>query len=441
MSRSATLSTLPHAPSAVTHHHPLLLRCAVCSVTVATRLLSFYHLPLSAFPRVEYLKRKHEVWWMCRMGKSDEFADVLVANDLKLQRKLIQQLAKHRYPGDLDRLHRRITQFRLHNDDDVRSTLASLASSPPPPPPPTEEADDDSTPYFSMPLDEIVWVGGDEGLDAAEAALRGLEEGAVVGLDCEFIPESLHMLGLTASHTQLLQVACATQTFLFDLQCLTREGEVCRRMVDILVGWLTFDGVKVGIGFAEDLRKLRADFPHLACFQVTVGRYADLTPLLKDPAPGEGPGSKDGELEEKKEGRGEKGRRWRVKAKAGTSPSPPPSAEDAEDDKAGDSLGLPEEDAASPSPSPPAATISAAGAAGSGGGFVPFAPKVGGLAKLCRTFVGKRLDKSCQIGLWSRRPLTAEQRMYAACDAYVQLLIYAEATKRGKSLREVDLEG
>ena len=72
---------------------------------------------------------------------------------------------------------------------------------------------------------------------------------------------------------------------------------------------------------------------------------------------------------------------------------------------------------------------------------MPFAPKQGGLAKLCRDFVGLRLDKTCQISLWSRRPLSPAQTMYAACDAYVQLLIYAEAIKRGRRLREDDLEG
>lgn len=53
----------------------------------------------------------------------------------------------------------------------------------------------------------------------------------------------------------------------------------------------------------------------------------------------------------------------------------------------------------------------------------PFKKKEGGLAKLTRMFTGKKLDKTCQISLWSRRPLRPQQIKYAACDAYVQLLI------------------
>ena len=321
----------PPVPPPCTHSLPAV-SCCVVSVTVATRLLLFYHLPLSDFPRVDYLKRKHEVWWICRMGKSDEFADVLVGNDRQLQRKVLHQLSRNRYPGDLDRFKRRIAQWRLEGDEDVRATLSALATSPPPAP--VEEVSEDPTPYFSMPLSNIVMVNDAETLTRAHEVLSNVGDG-VLGFDCEFIPQALHQLGLTATHTQLLQVACASHTYLFDLQCLSppTKEEVTQQMVEVLMAVMGSEGVKVGIGFPEDWRKLKKDFPHLACFQVSVNRYSDLTPLLKE----EGGGGAQGEADGKK--RKDRQKRWKAKSKPSPSaPSPSPSAADATEAKVADSL-------------------------------------------------------------------------------------------------------
>ena len=420
------------------------------NLTAATRLLSFYHLPLSAFPRVSYLKRKHEVWWSCRMGKSDEFGDLLVGSDVKLQRKLIQQLSRHRYAGDLDRMHRRIRQWHLHADEDVRAILSTLSTSPPQPPSAAEDAQGDiDVPYYTVPLSSIVFVHDLPTLALASTTLAQCE--GALGLDCEYIPEAFHQLGLAASHTQLLQVSCESHSFLFDLQCLSlpTDEALIARMVDVLMAVMSREGVKVGIGFAEDLRKLRKDFAHLACFQVTVSQYADLTPLLKEErtATPTQPVEPETKKKEKKWKEKQKQRQWKAKVTSNPSHSQPqPSSpfslgEDSvdSDSKAPDTLSLPEEPP-SPSPSPPLPTADST-AALAPSTFVPFAPKVGGLAKLCRQYVGLRLDKACQISQWARRPLTPQQTMYAACDAHVQLLIYAEAVRRGRSLKEVDLEG
>ena len=47
-----------------------------------------------------------------------------------------------------------------------------------------------------------------------------------------------------------------------------------------------------------------------------------------------------------------------------------------------------------------------------------------GLSRCCEFYLGKPLDKSEQCSLWSRRPLSDEQRAYAALDAHVCALIY-----------------
>jgi len=49
-----------------------------------------------------------------------------------------------------------------------------------------------------------------------------------------------------------------------------------------------------------------------------------------------------------------------------------------------------------------------------------------GLSRCCLSYLGKLLDKSEQCSLWTRRPLSAEQRAYAAMDAHVCALIYVK---------------
>ena len=49
-----------------------------------------------------------------------------------------------------------------------------------------------------------------------------------------------------------------------------------------------------------------------------------------------------------------------------------------------------------------------------------------GLARCCEHYLGKPLDKSEQCSLWTRRPLSPEQRVYAAMDAHVCALIYVQ---------------
>lgn len=54
---------------------------------------------------------------------------------------------------------------------------------------------------------------------------------------------------------------------------------------------------------------------------------------------------------------------------------------------------------------------------------------VGGLTGVATTFLGVKLNKRQQLSNWEKRPLTEEQAIYAACDAYCLLDIYYTLTR------------
>ena len=60
-----------------------------------------------------------------------------------------------------------------------------------------------------------------------------------------------------------------------------------------------------------------------------------------------------------------------------------------------------------------------------------------GLARLCELKFHAFLDKSCQLSNWNRRPLSLEQRAYAALDAYILLPLYYKLKEEYKSLHNL----
>ena len=430
------------------------------NVTVATRLLTHYHLRLTDFPRVEHLKRRHELWWMTRMGKSEEFAELIVGDDVRLQRRLIQHLSRDRYAGDRERMHRWIQRWQLQDDEAVQRVVAAMPPAASQPPQPQDEKAE-QLPLFTMPHSDIVFVSSLAAIHAASAALLPASRHDVLGFDCEFIPEAYLQLGLAPSHCQLLQVATRSQAFLFDLLLLSPPSPPAtgQALSELLVALLSCDAVKLGMGFREDVRKLRRDFPHLACFQLTIPRYADLLPLLRDKASELQPGKETPGNAKERKARSKQAQRakvWKAKQQPeqaeqqvqqhsnGDHRQQPSHSGDSELKDAADmtqadaDVDAAEEEADNvASQSAPSLTSTA----GSSPSFTPYVPKDGGLAKLCRQFLGRRLDKSCQISHWARRPLTEQQTQYAACDAFVQLLIVAEAASRGITLSTTDIEG
>ena len=51
-----------------------------------------------------------------------------------------------------------------------------------------------------------------------------------------------------------------------------------------------------------------------------------------------------------------------------------------------------------------------------------------GLSKVCEQFMGKKLDKSEQCSAWSTRPLSVEQRIYGALDAYICAAVFEKVS-------------
>lgn len=59
-----------------------------------------------------------------------------------------------------------------------------------------------------------------------------------------------------------------------------------------------------------------------------------------------------------------------------------------------------------------------------------------GLSRACEFFLGKPLDKAEQCSCWTARPLTHEQRVYAALDAWACAAIYAKVIPLQKRVHE-----
>ncbi len=57
--------------------------------------------------------------------------------------------------------------------------------------------------------------------------------------------------------------------------------------------------------------------------------------------------------------------------------------------------------------------------------FRPYSTESKGLGGLVEAIFGLPLDKRDQMSDWDRRPLTKEQMLYAALDAYVLLEVFA----------------
>jgi hypothetical protein len=344
---------------------------------LAAKLIHKFGLRLRDFPRVRYLKVKEIIWWCCRVGKGGEFGQMLAGEDDGLQRKLLREMSRSRATND----HLTACSFlelptwRHHLEDpeyaafytrqkqlyinqaqspqsaaqrvasDLTAAVAlhdvALASGEassnlllPALAPSSSSAVVDLPQLFLQPR-AIVMVDSLETLEEAKQHLLS-EECRTIGLDLEHLPENFAGLEVQPVLCQLLQVACSTKVFLFDLQLLVSPNAleahaaaasaavapvgstasaaaplsaastvdrifpslpplpaIGRRPAaasaafvsgvnDLLCALLMDEDItKLGIGFASDLRKLRMDFPNMLCFQLTLHNYADLTMLLR----------------------------------------------------------------------------------------------------------------------------------------------------------------
>ena len=480
---------------------------------LAAKLALKFGFPLSQFPRIVYLKKKELVWWLARIGKAGDFGEMLAGDDKGLQRKLLRELSRSRNLNDrllacsfLDKwphhlkereyqqlyeqqkqlclqqpppltIEQRIEQniqtaLQLHNEAAPADSAAAASLLLPPLPAAADSADSAELPLLLLHPRSIVMVDSLESLADARAHLLA-PTCSSIGLDLEHLPENFEGLKLKPALCQLLQIACHTKTFLFDLQVLNQpsqedgaaaavpsaavdgtaasvasstssspfpslrstslppapfNADLVSDISDLLVSlFVNSDVLKVGIGFAQDMRKLRLDFGHLVCFQITLQSYVELTPLLRLI---EDPDAETRERARKQQAADARRRAAAKKQKIGGSDKPAPTAAGGLSSLFGGS----DDSSVGVHSTPAVSSSTAAAGPRCGGGYTQQAKKEGGLARLVRMVMRRTLDKSQQISNWAQRPLSVAQQQYAALDAYVCIIIQEEAAKRGIEL-------
>lgn len=126
-----------------------------------------------------------------------------------------------------------------------------------------ERDEDDGVAYLKIPLDQehVVVVDNDDTIALAYNVLKHNSIRAL-GLDAEWRPDRGH--GTTQSKCSVLQVACASYAFLFDL-INTSMGD----LEDLFTHLFASERiVKLGFGLDGDVKRLRWSFPESKCFDV-----------------------------------------------------------------------------------------------------------------------------------------------------------------------------
>ena len=67
---------------------------------LAAKLALRFGMPLSSLPRVLQLKLRDILWWVSRIGKAQDFGELIAGDDPALQRKLVRELTKSKAPQD-----------------------------------------------------------------------------------------------------------------------------------------------------------------------------------------------------------------------------------------------------------------------------------------------------------------------------------------------------
>jgi hypothetical protein len=321
-------------------------------------------------------------------GEVSQPTHELTPATLQLRRYACRQLNRGRYPRDRHLAACYIHAFALHGEDEFRNLLAALrqdkvvgglleeelllheASRKPGP------CNDDGLAYLTMRTDRIVMVDSADSCAQARAMLLAPHVTAV-GLDQERLLDNMDStMHSLATHSQTLQLGIDDgHVFIFDLQ----HFHAVPGMDETLHALFTDPTkVKLGMAFKDDLRMMREDFPHAACFRCPVTSYCELSALANAVPP---------EL-------------WQQPL------THTPAGENAKEGK---------------------------------GGGKKKKTKEGGLGKLVRLATGHALCKEEQISNWSRRPLSAAQLHYAALDSYCEVLIYRHLEEKGFEAKLVDI--
>lgn len=371
-------------------------------------MIERYQLSREHFPRVLYLKAKDCVWWAIRSGLWTEYAELLCGKQsvllgreveealqeqetetgcygTKLRRYACRQLAQRGKQQDGPGMFAaHVHQYGLQEEGEFAELLQQARGWVDPAGGGDEPAEggaiaDDvaETPaplsMLQMPADDIVWVDSPERVAEAKAELLAAE---CVGLDMEAMPSNFNLLHGLSTQSQVLQLATDRRVFCVDLQYLhasTLAGDT--RCDDMLRAVAVADGVrKLGMGWANDIKQLRQDFPLCVAFRETLN-YVELTGLAS---------------------RLPTALLHKRALEAPAQPRP----------------------------------RTGKGGYNRGGGHG--AEKESGLGKLARLVLGVMLSKKMQMSNWGVRPLSPAQLQYAALDALVEVQMYKAVAARLK---------
>lgn len=124
-----------------------------------------------------------------------------------------------------------------------------------------DDGEQDGVKFLKIPLDDdrVIVVDNDDAVSLAYDVLRQ-DDVRALGLDAEWRPD----FGSMQSKCSVLQVACSTHVFLFDL-VNTSMGD----LEDLFAGLFASDRIaKLGFGLDGDIKRLRWSFPETNCFDV-----------------------------------------------------------------------------------------------------------------------------------------------------------------------------
>eukprot|EP01083_Nonionella_stella_P021213 58819_1 len=341
------------------------------SASRALKLLSVWKFDASQkeYEPINVCKITGFLKWTIYKGHIDDYARLVCSHSRKLQLFVIQQC--HHHPSTYKSCVKWAKQWQLEQADACKSMvhhakqwlLKNEYKEEQKQHPFINGFDDLS--FCDIKQSQIVFVTSKEALQMAHKVLM---DDAVdcIGLDMEMMAAELE-LPHVPQHCQVLQISTADIAFLFDLPCM--KGDLLDAFDDLLTEIFSEStAVKVGIGFQGDLKHLRRQYPDAIAFKSVCTPYLELTVITKFM-------KADAEFKEKttalKLDVMDENKEKQIKSR-----------------------------------------------------FSKTKDKEGGLAKIVRAVLNKRLNKFEQLSNWSNRPLRIEQLKYASLDSMVECWIF-----------------
>ncbi|KAF1331170.1 Exonuclease, partial [Globisporangium splendens] len=259
---------------------------------------------------------------------------------------------------------RAILEFKLEHEDEFMPFLLHAVPTPIASGSDLAAVDDPSKEYLKLPLasDRVIFVDND---DMVALAYEILMQGCVrtLGIDAEWRPDSGS--GHMQSKCSILQVACESHAFIFDLLELAISD-----LEDLFAHLFTSRSiVKLGFGLDGDIKRLRWSFPDARCFET----FINVVDFSLDESANQAEIAHDAETMKQSEAH-------------------------ADGDESFELAKLKHR-----------------------------RRRQRGLAAHVHEVLGLPLSKAQQKSDWERRPLTEQQISYAALDAYCLIMVYQKA--------------